>query len=311
MEYTADDQRQRIEDTALMCMFSGSARVIRHVGNTRIFAGARPDGRQVLVYSMRVAARRPVAMLLPLPVPPGIGDDALEFVDLKGYPNFFDALDSAFPSAFYPEMPRSRGLASAQVSLRPRLKVHAVGDFEASFVPTRGDFDRLDPRFRLSDSAWDDLPDYHDYGFAVFQLVDVAAGSWWRRWLGIAERKTIHPMAFSFPRRDPSSLFFPTLHVHDGQVHEYARFDHQLYAQLLPGQEPAPPPGSPTEQARVFEAMLPGDAPWQPSNNHLSQAVDVERARGIIERGRRGWKRTMRSSLPNEDIYLRSQPVAE
>ena len=39
-------------------------------------------------------------------------------------------------------------------------------------------------------------------------------------------------MAFSFPRRDPGQLFFPTLHVHDGQVHETAAFDHTLYCQL-------------------------------------------------------------------------------
>lgn len=177
-------------------------------------------------------------------------------------------------------------------------------------MPTRGDFDRLDSRFRLSDSAWDDLPAYHDYGFAVFQLVDVAAGPWWRRWLGIAERKTIHPMAFSFPRRDPSSLFSPTLHVHDGHVHPSARLDHQLYAQLLPGQGPGSPPGPHAEEPPTSARVQPGDDPWQRSHDHLSLAVDVERARGIIERGRRGWKRTMRGSHPNEDVYLRSQPVA-
>jgi len=46
------------------------------------------------------------------------------------------------------------------------------------------------------------LPIYEDFGFAVFKLR--------------AGLKRIHSMALEFPRRDPKSLFFPTVHVHDG-----------------------------------------------------------------------------------------------
>ena len=42
----------------------------------------------------------------------------------------------------------ARGPAPANLAPRQTLKVHAVGDFEASFVPTVGDFERLDERFR-------------------------------------------------------------------------------------------------------------------------------------------------------------------
>jgi hypothetical protein len=42
---------------------------------------------------------------------------------------------------------------------------------------------------------------------------------------------TVHPMAFSFPRRHPSVIYFPTLHIHDGKIHEQAEFDHILYCQ--------------------------------------------------------------------------------
>jgi hypothetical protein len=38
-------------------------------------------------------------------------------------------------------------------------------------------------------------------------------------------------MAFEFVTRQPDTLFFPTLHVHDGLVHESAKFDHYLYYQ--------------------------------------------------------------------------------
>src|SRR5262249_2584466 len=122
------------------------------------------------------------------------------------------------------------------------LVVHDVGDFEASFVPRVDDFDRLDPRFRLPRAALDAMAPYADWGFAVFKLRDVApAPGFFGRLFGGAARatpKTIHPMAFDFPRRDPSSLFFPTLHIHDGHVHPTASFDHSLYAQA-----PAAPAG--------------------------------------------------------------------
>lgn len=37
--------------------------------------------------------------------------------------------------------------------------------------------------------------------------------------------------AFSFPSAIPQTLFFPTVHIHDGEVHEKAGFDHMLYCQ--------------------------------------------------------------------------------
>jgi hypothetical protein len=98
------------------------------------------------------------------------------------------------------------------------LKVHAVGSFEASFVPGLRDFSRLDPRFRLGDDVWRQLPAYEDYGFAVFKLAK-------------GRKARIHPMAFRFPTRAPDALFFPTVHVHDGAVHRVAEFDHRLFYQ--------------------------------------------------------------------------------
>ena len=56
------------------------------------------------------------------------------------------------------------------------------------------DFSRLDERFRISDDAWKKLPQYRDYGFAVFKLK--------------AGELTVHPMAFSFPRRNPKACSF-------------------------------------------------------------------------------------------------------
>ena len=77
----------------------------------------------------------------------------------------------------------------------PKLKVVEVGSFVASFVPAVKDFSRLDEQFRLPDGTWDKLPQYKDYGFAVFKLKK-------------GEQK-VHPMAFEFPRADKRRAVLP------------------------------------------------------------------------------------------------------
>jgi hypothetical protein len=269
-------------------MFGGPVTAIRRVDGTHIFARATRGGRQLLVYSMNVAARQPVAMILPLPVPPNPGEDALRFVDLKGYPAFFRDLDAAFP-ALEIEASRGGGTAVFGASQSLKLVVHEVGDFIASFVPSFADFERLDERFRLSDAVWDALPTYRDYGFAVFQLKDLGGQSWFRRLFARPTTKTIHPMAFEFPRRDADVLFFPTVHVHDGEVHEKAMFDHHLYAQLLPGQRPPPA--------------------WQENDTPLANHLDVERSEGVVDFDLPAFTRSVMGWHENADITVRPEPL--
>jgi hypothetical protein len=133
----------------------------------------------------------------------------------------------------YLAAPQARGDLAA-VAAPAKLEVHEVGDFEASFVPRAFDFERLDARFRLPRAVWDALPAYADWGFAVFKLRNKT------RRKKHAPPAEFHPMAFVFPRRDPSALFFPTVHVHDGAVHPSAKFDHALYAQPGGAHEPIP-----------------------------------------------------------------------
>jgi hypothetical protein len=206
-----------------MCCFS---RPVKLVSGTRIFARGLADGTQALVYQMTVGLDGDLAMILPLPVPPGTPEDAVRFVDLSGYPRFFDDAERGFPAPMSKSNPLTR--AASRSPERPRLRVHRVGDFDASFVPSPADLDRLDPRFRLPSTTFEAIPVYRDWGFAVFKLHEK------RGWFGRVVRKpqTFHPMAFVFPRRDPKALFFPTVHVHDGAVHSEAKFDHALYAQL-------------------------------------------------------------------------------
>lgn len=247
-----------------MCIFS---QAVRHVGATRIFARGVGD-RQRLAYAMDFAAAEELAMILPIPVPVGSAEDAVRFVDLSGYEKLFDDLRAAFP------VPQSRSLsfgAPAPAALAI-LEVHRVGAFDASFVPTAGDFARLDPRFQLPESLLSTVPAYRDWGFAVFAL---------RPSVGDGATEHVHPMAFDFPRRDPSRLFFPTVHVHDGSVHARAVFDHELYAQ--------------------------GDASrlstWERSPLQTSSSVDVSRAQGLVDGDAPLHRRSLQGMLENADTW--------
>lgn len=268
-----------------MCCFS---RPIKHVSKTRIFARDTGTKQQVLVYSMSLALIEDTAMVLPLPVelsdgkPPA--EDAVRFIDLSGYATFFDDLDPAFPELL--GAPKGRGtLRFLQQSTRSRLHVHSVGAFDASFVPSPRDFDRLEPRFRLPPKAFDDLPGYKDYGFAVFKLK--RPRSVWARLRGKAH--SYHPMAFSFARRRPSEVFFPTVHIHDGQVHARADFDHTLYLQAAANAEPK------------------GD--WQRSFGPLSQHLAQKKADAICDLNAPGFRCLLIGSQPNQDVRVDLRPA--
>lgn len=253
-----------------MCIFSQHVEL---VAATKIFARGLPDGRQALIYAMDVAAKQPLAMVLPLPVPPGGPDDAVELVSLEGYPTLFEDLKRAFPETTLFAVPAMGRAMSNEV---PKLVVHQVGAFEASYVPSPRDFDRLDPRFRLSADVLRALPQYADWGFAVVQL---AAGT----------RKAIHPLALRFPRRDPGALFFPTVHVHDGALPETAAFDHQFYAQLDP--------------------VVAQIAAWTSSHKPLGYFVGDGKTTGLIDAASLGQTMVLMGSAPNRDLVLRAAPV--
>lgn len=109
-----------------MCCFSGP---VRHVGDTRIFARLGDGGNQVLIYQMTFDAPEPVAMVLPLPVKPGSGEQAVKFFSFERYPRVFFDLEKGFP-------PRQVFAAVASVAKTPRaqpkLVVETAGAFHAS-----------------------------------------------------------------------------------------------------------------------------------------------------------------------------------
>ena len=258
-----------------MCCFAGAGEVQVH--GTTIFARLIAPGTQVLAYQMAYAAQAPTAMILPLPVALPAKEGSVRFKNLKEYPDFFGALESGFPSP-----PTRSWSKSAEVPASATLEVHDVGDFVASFVPKIADFARVDPRFVLAPGVWTKLPSYADYGFAVFQLKELSGSP--------------HPIALEFDSRLEDRLFFPTVHIHDGSVHEKDTFDHVLYA-----------------QASAFDALV--DAYEGPSSidrhtgfvrskGKVADFADVARAQGLLAADLLMHKVSLQGLHPNRDTFF-------
>jgi hypothetical protein len=248
-----------------MCCFSGP---VKSVSATNIFARMGEAGRQFLVYSMTVNMTKPLAMVLPLPVKKGSDEKSVRFINLEDYKNFFFDLDAGFPKPLTLATDSIPIVAAMPASAR-KLEVVQVGNFEASFVPTVKDFNRLDKRFKLPPVLFTKLPDYAHYGFAVFKL---KPGS-----------QTVHPMAFEFPTAQ-EKLFFPTVHIHDGKVHARATFDHVLYCQ-------------PSESARLKLKD------WEESEKLAARFVDIKKSTGIVLADEHCYKRELRGMLTNKDTF--------
>jgi hypothetical protein len=241
--------------------------VVEWVAGTKIFARPAAAGRQFLVYSMSVEAKDELAMVLPLPVPKDAPEDAVKFINLEEYPEFFDDMARGWP---VPRVTRGTpGVAPAAAA--PPLKVEKVGSFEASFVPKVADFARLDKRFRLPEGVWEKLPGDKNHGFAVFKLQP--------------GKQNVHPMAFEFPRPNAKQLFFPTVHIHDGEVHETAEFDHVLYYQTA-GEDYSPKSG-------YFESAVPA-----------GMFMQIKKAQGLINADLHCYRGTIRGEYKNTDVLV-------
>jgi hypothetical protein len=244
-----------------MCCFSGKV----EVAGTNIFARAAKEGRQFLVYSMQFSSKDDVAMILPIPTPKDSAEDAVKFINLEKYPTFFEDLLAGFPVKNATRGPKD----DSKNPPKKALAVVEVGKFVASFVPAIKDFARLDKQFRLPDGVWEKLPQYKEFGFAVFKLKKPEQ-----------DAQKVHPMAFEFPRADKGVLFFPTVHIHDRTVPAKARFDHSLFCQV------------------------PDMAPlnWRESPGLADSFVKVKETQGIVDGNAHVYWKEMRGSFENKDV---------
>jgi hypothetical protein len=234
---------------------------VEDIADTNIFCRFA-NGKQIVVYQMKYESDTPVAMVLPIPVDQAKNSEkAVEFINLEKYEDFFDDIYSPFQ--LRTKSFGSRGLDTDSFS----LEVHNVGNFEASYAPTLDDLSRLDPKFGMDISVWNKIPQYKDYGFVVFKLK--------------SGNVKPHPMAFNFPSRLSSKLFFPTVHIHDGEVHQKEKFDHRLFAQ-----------GTLSQKVSVWET-----APA--AKNYIKPKGDI-----VVNREESVHYLSMKGNLANEDVLL-------
>jgi len=73
-----------------MCCFTGH---VSDVSATNIFARVDAD-RQYVAYEMKFTSDEQTAMILPIPVASGAKTDAVQFVGLDHYPDFFRDLEN-------------------------------------------------------------------------------------------------------------------------------------------------------------------------------------------------------------------------
>ncbi|WP_068265178.1 hypothetical protein [Rubripirellula obstinata] len=216
------------------------------------------------------------AMILPLPVKQPSDGESLRFINLKDYDAFFDDLADGFPFSSPPSIGCSAPFDPAS---RHDLEVFEVGNYIASFVPTLPDFDLLDSRFKLPNEIWESIPEYQNFGFAVFQL---AAGS-----------LKPHPMAFEF-QSVASDLFFPTIHIHDGKIHESEKFDHILYVQHA---------GLDSKVFGYENSNVEDKSTGLIRSKYVaSRFCDIDKSAGLIDGNLLLHRKIIRGDLPNSDI---------
>jgi len=255
-----------------MCIFRGK---VEQVSKTRIYGRTTKDAIQYLVYQMEFSADDDVAMILPFPADRSRGEP--EFINLERCPKFFDKIDKAF----HEPVMRSFSLTKSAGARRTRstLRVHSVGAFEGSFVPTIRDFDRLDERFQFAPSTLDAMRElYSDFSFAVFKL---KAGS----------NQEVHPMAFRFCTAQPDRVFYPTVHVHDGEMHETEHFDHSIYTQI------------PTDRTEIEVDEARKDGTSTPSDERLTQHLSIKESQGILSNDY-GFRMKFKGRYRNQDVLF-------
>lgn len=259
-----------------MCIFT---QPVISVSNTQIFSRLTSRGTQYLVYQMSLESASENAMVLPIPIRRPTRDESLRFINLRGYNDFFNSLDRGFP---FVQPTFHIGCASHVVeATNSALEVFEVGNYVASFVPSLSDFSRIDGRFRLPASTWEKLPQYGEFGFAVFQL---ASG-----------KLTPHPMALEFDSSG-DSIYFPTMHIHDGEIHAREEFDHVLYLQHA---------GFDSVVYDYQNAYTQdGATGLVRSKNVANRFMDIRRAAGIVDGDLLVHRKIIREVGENRDVNI-------
>jgi len=185
---------------------------VRVASTFNFFARANGD-HQFLACNFRYQAESPFTLILPLPTPPDASANAVRFINLSGYDEFFGDLRRGFPN-----LTRDTGKQSFTDRLLEKVRDWLDLDttqIEFAFFPNRTVLAQMHADWPVSDAVWTALEPYAECGLVALKL---EAGA-----------NRLPPMAFEFPRRDSTELTFPT--AHNLPAAAAASLRHALYAQ--------------------------------------------------------------------------------
>eukprot|EP01102_Stenamoeba_stenopodia_P005525 TRINITY_DN1628_c0_g2_i1.p2 TRINITY_DN1628_c0_g2~~TRINITY_DN1628_c0_g2_i1.p2 ORF type:complete len:313 (-),score=74.98 TRINITY_DN1628_c0_g2_i1:1881-2819(-) len=235
-----------------MCVIQGKPSTRYRISNTEIFVAPTVDNNQWTVYANRVNKKKKMkkkkgdvegeqedgakreqpteAMILPV-VSYDKGKD-IQLVDLTTMGKMFEEMDTIFrpPKINWAEIVTfimcGCCLLGGETEVPPLpLKVHRVGSYQVSVVPSKEDFELLDKDVFMLDSNVAKLfSDKYstDFAFVVCKLVNNGA--------------TYHPIGYISPRlRDEGALFIPTYHFHGKPDDKKADWDHAIYTAFVNG----------------------------------------------------------------------------
>ena len=107
-----------------------------------------------------------------------------------------------------------------------------------------------------------------------------------------------------FNTRHPDTLFFPTLHIHDGAVHAEEDYDHTLYFQepLLQDKLVSLPDLPHRDSYGVIRAStrtLPSVA-----RQNVELFMDISRTQGVVALGQQVQRVEVGGRVKNQDILM-------
>jgi hypothetical protein len=225
--------------------------------------------KQFLVYSMNYRVGEDLAMVLPLPVPVGSKEDAVQFIDLHGYGEFFADLQSGFPvAASDKRRPLSRSMPSHCRQRRSRWFRSAASKRRLCRRSKTLRASMLG--FACRTGFGTSCPPTKSRGLRCSSCARMPARC--IRW----RLRFLAPIA--------SKLFFPTVHIHDGKVHDTAHFDHSLYCQV--GSQYGKTTG------------------WEETPQLASAFVKVAATKGIVDGSAHCYRKTILGNQKNQDTWL-------
>jgi hypothetical protein len=188
---------------------------VRVASTFNYFARASRAGadHQFLACNFRYEAETAFTLILPLPTPLDAPANAVRFINLSGYDDFFQDVRRGLPAL-------TRDTAKQSLTDRIVEKVRDWLDLdttqiEFAFFPTQQVLADMSQQWPLAESVWAALQPYMNFGLVGLKL---EAGS-----------NRLPPIAVEFPRGTSTELFFPT--AHNLPRSAALNLKHVLYAQ--------------------------------------------------------------------------------